>query len=219
MSRKHSKLLGNALLAGNIASCLLLASTNAAYAADKGSLTTYTCCSDPTEFSSFVNISGQSYIHSSVPVAASCHAGCGCDWNGLNSVPFQNLTFDVQGSFSKTGNGKSNFYVILDGTNGGAGQPGDADMTFLGFNDVSSSVDLGNGWTRYGIIGGAVSSSNQSRTPGNVNRIIFHQYPSLTGSASSIVFGNIVLNGDIHPVLSTTPTACPPITGDDATAG
>jgi len=219
MSHNHTKLLGNTLLALAIAICLPLGATNAVFAAEKGLLTTYTCCSDPTESSSFLNISGQLYVNVSVPVDGSCHAGAGCDWNGLNNVPFQSLTFDVQGSSSKAAIANSNFRVILDGTSGSAAQPGDGDVTFLSFHDVSSAVDLGNGWTRYSINGGAVSSANQSRTPGNVNRIIFHQYPSLTHSTSSIVFGNIVLNGDIYPVLSTTPTACPPITGDDSTAG
>ncbi len=190
--------------------------STSAFAADKGSLTTYTCSSDPVEHSSFLNASGHLNVSSNVPSGNSCHAGAGADWNGLNNTPFKSLNFDVQESSVKAGTGDSNFCIILDGTTASAGEADDDTVVFFSLKDASSAIDLGNGWTRYGITHGAISSANQSLTPDTVNRIVFHQYPSGTSSTSSIVFDNILLNGDIHPVLKTTATVCPPITGDDS---
>jgi hypothetical protein len=141
----------------------------------------------------------------------SCHAGAGCDWNGLNSTPFKILTFDVQGAPPHASAG-SNVFVILDGTN----ESGDDGVSFFSLNDASSAVDLKNGLTRYSIASGATSSANQSTTPDKINRIIFQQYPSASSSTASVELGNILLNGNIHPVPNMTPTACPPITGDES---
>lgn len=200
------KFYQSVLFACAVSICIILGTTCGASAASVGSLTTYTCCPQPTS-STFVNASGQLCIRVSVPSSESCHGGAGCDWDGLSNAPFQNLTFDVQASSSVAGG--SSFYVILEGSN----ESGTA-LAFFSLNDISTTVDLGNGWTRYTIGNGAVSPANQSQAPSNIDRILFQEYPSLSGTTASIVFGNFVLNGNTYPVHFMTPTACPPLTGD-----
>jgi hypothetical protein len=193
---------------------LCLSSASVAYASSKGTLTTYTCGADSTTKSSFVNMSGQSFIRAAAGPLVPLSNSAGGDWEGLNNTSFQSLSFDVKGSPWTAESGDLGFYVILHGADGVSG-PQNETVEFFGCHDFSSALDLGNGFTRYTIKQGARSFANHVPTPATVNRIVFNQYP-VSASTHSVVFGNILLNGVIKPVESMTPTYCPPITGDGA---
>ncbi len=185
---------------------------SAAYATSKGTLTTYICGTDSTTKSSFVNMSGQSFIRAAAGRLVPRSNSAGGDWEGLSNTSFQSLSFDVKGSPCSSENGDFNFFVILHGTNGTSDLQKET-VEFFGCHEFSSAVDLGNGYTRYTIKQGARSFANQVPTPATVNRIVFNQYP-VSDFNHSVVFGNILLNAVIQPVVKTTPSYCPPITGD-----
>lgn len=196
-----------------LAACLTGLSTNApACASGKGTLSTYTCGADSTTKSSFVNLSGQSFIRAAAGKLSSPSSSAGGDWEGLSNTPFQSLSFDVQGAPSATENGDFKFFVVLHGTGGGSDLKSET-VEFFGGHEFSSALDLGNGFTRYTIKQGARSFANQLPTPTSVNRIVFNQYP-VSDSNHAIVFGNILLNGAIKPVEKMMPSYCPAITGD-----
>jgi hypothetical protein len=181
----------------------------------KGTLSVYTCGKDPTSTVSFSNISGQLYITGTVePLVPGCDA-IGGDWEGLNNTAFQSFSFDVQATPPCSNNDAFGIYVILEGTdaNGKTVNPG---FEFFGCKQLSSGVDLGNGFTRYTINQGATSNSGPPGvvTPAKITGIIVNQTVPFPTAARSVVFGNFTLNGNIKSVKSTTPIPCPPNTFD-----
>jgi hypothetical protein len=184
-----------------------------------GKIQIFTCGPDPFNAVSYTNIGRGLYITTHLGYCDVECDGAGGDWEGLKDIPFQSLSFDYQNPQPACNPNDFEFNVILEGPNAatneddiyyfgcGPGGPGQR-----GFSLVS---DLGNGFSRYTLVQGALTDNGGATTPATVSGIILMQFsPFPKAFPNTNVFGNVLLNGKLRPAKSTVPLVCPQNTGD-----